>query len=35
MARLFGLIGNRADLAGRVLLSEAEVLKAKAGSTQL
>ena len=35
MARLFGLIGNRADLAGRVLLSEAEVLKAKAGSSQL
>jgi glutamine amidotransferase len=26
MARLFGLIGNRADLAGRVLTSEAEAL---------
>src|SRR6185436_15389399 len=27
MARLFGLIGNRGDLAGRVLGSEAEALR--------
>src|SRR6185436_9657010 len=27
MARLFGLIGNRGDLAGRVLASEAEALR--------
>jgi predicted glutamine amidotransferase len=30
MARLFGLIGNRADLAGRVLASEAETLRVRA-----
>jgi predicted glutamine amidotransferase len=30
MARLFGLIGNRADLAGRVLGSEAEALRVRA-----
>jgi predicted glutamine amidotransferase len=30
MARLFGLIGNRADLAGRVLASEAAALSVKA-----
>ena len=30
MARLFGLIGNRADLAGRVLASEAEALRVRA-----
>ncbi len=29
MARLFGLIGNRADLAGRVLGSEAEALRVR------
>jgi len=29
MARLFGLIGNRADLAGRVLLAERDVLKVR------
>ncbi len=29
MARLFGLIGNRADLAGRVLASEAESLRVR------
>ena len=29
MARLFGLIGNRADLAGRVLLSERDVLRVR------
>ena len=27
MARLFGLIGNRTDLAGRVLASEADALR--------
>lgn len=30
MARLFGLIGNRADLAGRVLALEADPLRVKA-----
>ena len=30
MARLFGLIGNRADLAGRALGSEAEALRVRA-----
>jgi glutamine amidotransferase len=30
MARLFGLIGNRADLAGRVLASEADALRVRA-----
>src|SRR5215472_10722728 len=29
MARLFGLIGNRADLAGRVLALETEALRVK------
>lgn len=29
MARLFGLIGNRADLAGRVLASEADTLRVR------
>ncbi len=29
MARLFGLIGNRADLAGRVLASEADALRVR------
>ena len=32
MARLFGLIGNRADLAGRVLALEAEALKVRVGA---
>jgi glutamine amidotransferase len=31
MARLFGLIGNRSDLAGRVLAHESEILKVKNG----
>jgi glutamine amidotransferase len=35
MARLFGLIGNRADLAGRVLASEADALAVEARSGQL
>ncbi len=35
MARLFGLIGNRADLAGRVLASEAEALAVRAAEVQL
>jgi predicted glutamine amidotransferase len=33
MARLFGLIGNRADLAARVLHSEADALRVRAKST--
>ncbi len=33
MARLFGLIGNRADLVGRVLASEAEVLRVRTPHT--
>jgi glutamine amidotransferase len=32
MARLFGLIGNRADLAGRVLAFEADALRVRARS---
>lgn len=32
MARLFGLIGNRADLAGRVLAHEAKALRVRAPS---
>jgi predicted glutamine amidotransferase len=32
MARLFGLIGNRADLAGRVLGSESDALRVRARS---
>jgi hypothetical protein len=32
MARLFGLLGNRADLTGRVLAFEREALKARGGS---
>ncbi len=32
MARLFGLIGNRADLAGRVLALEADALKVRVGA---
>lgn len=35
MARLFGLIGNRADLAGRVLTSEAEALSVHSKGTSL
>jgi glutamine amidotransferase len=35
MARLFGLIGNRADLAGRVLGFEADALRVRRGDTQL
>jgi predicted glutamine amidotransferase len=35
MARLFGLIGNRADLAARVLGSEAEALRVHAKGTPL
>src|SRR5262245_36449073 len=30
MARLFGLIGNRTDLAGRILASESSVLSVRA-----
>lgn len=33
MARLFGLIGNRADLAGRVFAHEADALRARGGSS--
>jgi predicted glutamine amidotransferase len=33
MARLFGLIGNRADLAGRVLAFEAEALRVRKGAS--
>jgi glutamine amidotransferase len=35
MARLFGLIGNRADLASRVLASEAEALRVPSKGTAL
>lgn len=35
MARLFGLIGNRADLACRVLAAEAEALRVKSEGGQL
>jgi predicted glutamine amidotransferase len=35
MARLFGLIGNRADLAGRVLASEREALTVQSPTGQL
>ena len=35
MARLFGLIGNRGDLAGRVLGFEAEALRVRARGQQL
>lgn len=35
MARLFGLIGNRADLAGRVLLSEADALRVQSKGSPL
>lgn len=35
MARLFGLIGNRSDLAGRVLAYEAEVLRARSPGSAL
>jgi len=35
MARLFGLIGNRADLAQRVLESEADLLRARAHGSAL
>jgi predicted glutamine amidotransferase len=35
MARLFGLIGNRADLAGRVLASERDALTVQARGGQL
>src|SRR5215469_1828946 len=30
MARLFGMIGNRPDLAGRILSAESDVLRARA-----
>src|ERR1700733_12242360 len=33
MARLFGLIGNRPDLAGRVLALEAEALRVRSGQS--
>ncbi len=35
MARLFGLIGNRADLAGRVLAAEREALTVQSSGSQL
>jgi glutamine amidotransferase len=35
MARLFGIIGNRPDLAARVLASEAEALRARSPGTPL
>ena len=35
MARLFGLIGNRADLAARVLASEEEALRVSSKGTAL
>jgi predicted glutamine amidotransferase len=35
MARLFGIIGNRPDLASRVLASEAEALRAKSNGAPL
>lgn len=35
MARLFGLIGNRADLAGRVLAAETDALSVEAKNGQL
>ncbi len=35
MARLFGLIGNRPDLVGRVLLSEADALRVRAKGAPL
>src|SRR3984893_14785839 len=35
MARLFGIIGNRPDLAARVLASEAEALRARSKGTPL
>lgn len=35
MARLFGLIGNRADLAGRLLLSEEKALRVRSRGTPL
>jgi predicted glutamine amidotransferase len=35
MARLFGLIGNRSDLAGRVLASEADALRVQSHGTAL
>lgn len=35
MARLFGLIGNRTDLAGRVLASEADALRVQSKGTSL
>ncbi|MCA9586780.1 MAG: class II glutamine amidotransferase [Myxococcales bacterium] len=35
MARLFGLIGNRSDLAGRVLAHESDALIARSGGAQL
>ena len=35
MARLFGLIGNRADLAARVLGFEAEALRVRSKGTAL
>ncbi|HTQ41108.1 MAG TPA: class II glutamine amidotransferase, partial [Polyangiaceae bacterium] len=35
MARLFGIIGNRPDLAARVLASEAEALKARSKGAPL
>lgn len=35
MARLFGLIGNRSDLAGRVLSFEADALRVRAKGQQL
>lgn len=35
MARLFGLIGNRADLAGRVLTAEADALRVSSKGTPL
>src|SRR5262245_9106407 len=35
MARLFGLIGNRADLTGRVLASEADALRVRSRGAPL
>jgi predicted glutamine amidotransferase len=35
MARLFGLMGNRSDLAGRVLASEADALRVRSRGTPL
>ena len=35
MARLFGLIGNRADLAGRILASETDALRVRSRGAPL